>query len=355
MAILVTLLAILGPIDDPPTAGRRLAVRGATLVVDAPEAGAFPIGRLGPGDRVTARGTESGGWLAIDPPAGAFCWVDEAAVEPDEGGATAAVAVDRTALRSGRDGVLFPGPPRSTLRRGDSVRLVDRPPLELEQGTEGRRRWLAVEPPPGSFAYVAATALEPEPGLPELGGAFDVPGDRADPALRPLDDAHRDQLRRPIEEWRLDGVATGYDDLLDLDPGAQGRDPLRARIDRVGRHAALADSARRLAESIERSRQIDRAIQEYEAAMASRLATEPSPFTAEGRLQASSKQAGGRPVFALIGDDGQTVAYVQLAPGTRLASVVARRVGVRGRVSYDGNLRNRLIDAREVEPLDDAP
>ncbi|MBV8554966.1 MAG: hypothetical protein JO116_05330, partial [Planctomycetaceae bacterium] len=61
----------------------------------------------------------------------------------------------------------------------------------------------------------------------------------------------------------------------------------------------------------------------------------------------------GQRVFALIGPDGSTVAYLDIPPGLDVRPLVARRVGVRGTIHYNEDLRARLIAVRDLEPLDD--
>jgi hypothetical protein len=63
----------------------------------------------------------------------------------------------------------------------------------------------------------------------------------------------------------------------------------------------------------------------------------------------------GQKVYALIGPDGNTQAYLDIPAGLDVAHLVARRVGVRGRMHYDENLRARLIAVRDLDPLDRGP
>ena len=73
-----------------------------------------------------------------------------------------------------------------------------------------------------------------------------------------------------------------------------------------------------------------------------------------GLIQASSRKVGGQKVFALIGRDGATQAYLDIPPGIDVKGLRTHRVGVRGAVHYDETLRSRVINVREVEALDAA-
>src|SRR5689334_23068541 len=52
-------------------------------VYEAPDESSLVTGRLVQGERVEVRSAEEGGWLAIEPPPGSFCWIAREAL--DEG------------------------------------------------------------------------------------------------------------------------------------------------------------------------------------------------------------------------------------------------------------------------------
>jgi hypothetical protein len=76
------------------------------------------------------------------------------------------------------------------------------------------------------------------------------------------------------------------------------------------------------------------------------------PYNIVGLIQASSRKVGGQKVFALIGRDGSTEAYLDIPPGIDVKGLMTHRVGVRGAVRYDEALRSRVISVRELEALD---
>src|SRR5262245_57719259 len=68
-------------------------------VFDSPTPSAYATGRLQVGDVVIVQDEGPEGWLAIEPPAGSFQWVDEAAIEVRAGG-IGVVRTTRATLRS---------------------------------------------------------------------------------------------------------------------------------------------------------------------------------------------------------------------------------------------------------------
>ena len=64
------------------------------------------------------------------------------------------------------------------------------------------------------------------------------------------------------------------------------------------------------------------------------------------------RQVDGRRVYALIGPEGVPVAYLDIPAGLDARPVLAKRVGVRGSVSYDEHLGSRLIAVRDLEALE---
>ena len=80
------LAGILWALAPSPGGDAAEVVAEALEVLDAPDEAAFPTGRIRRGDRVVIRAEEPGGWLAIEPPAGSFSWIDLEALEDDPDG-----------------------------------------------------------------------------------------------------------------------------------------------------------------------------------------------------------------------------------------------------------------------------
>ncbi len=170
--------------------------------------------------------------------------------------------------------------------------------------------------------------------------------------IAPIDASYRAMLRQPLERWRLGPIRVSYEALLGrmTDPAAQAA--IRARLERVGRHADAAEAARAFQALLERSRRRDREV----AAIRSRLVNDDRrlarPYDAEGLMQPSARKINGQKVFALIGPEGTTQAYLEVPAGLDASPLLSRRVGVRGEIQYSDALRARLITVRDLDPLE---
>ena len=274
-------------------------ISDALEVLDEPDDSAFSSGELPKGTRVSVVPGGKPGWLAIAPPADAFDWVDSSSIKVDGGGRGEVVA-PRATVRTGALGARMPGPPRTPLPKGTSVRLLDWPPLTLGQGAKARS-WRAIAPPGDEVRYVRAEGV------------------------------------------RLNPVATSKA----VDP--QVRTVQHPRVDPGG---DANEAIRKFEEALERSRRLD-----SEVALAKQTLADARTFTergydAKGLLQASSRQVEGQKVHALIGPEGVPIAYLTIPPGIPANRLLARKVGVRGDVHFNESLGTRLITVRDLDPLD---
>ncbi len=318
-------LALTAPAGSPE-AGEAggVVVVDALELLDEPSDSAFDSGPLKRGDRVaiarTAPATLPTGWLAIAPPAGAFDWVDSAAIQARNDG-TAEVVAARARVRSGNPDARMPGPPRPALPRGASVKLLDRPSLTVGEGPK-TRSWKAIEPPAGRIYYVRANAIQLDP---EIAGADLPPASSlppkpsVDPAVEPT------QARRP--GGRPSPTPSGGD-------------------------SSAADAIRRFEDAIRRSRSLDVDAAQARRALADARTGTDRAYDARGLLQASSRKVDGEKVHALIGPEGVPIAYLAIPPGISAHRMLARKVGVRGDVHFNEALGARLITVRDLDPLD---
>ncbi|MFO0951284.1 MAG: hypothetical protein U0835_09050 [Isosphaeraceae bacterium] len=100
------------------------------------------------------------------------------------------------------------------------------------------------------------------------------------------------------------------------------------------------------------SRRRDGVIDSVKKRLAHVEASGRPPFAAEGLLQPSSRQVEGRRVYALIGPEGNAVAYLDVPPGLDARPMLSKRVGARGSTRYEESLRAKLVTVRELEPLE---
>jgi hypothetical protein len=70
------------------------------------------------------------------------------------------------------------------------------------------------------------------------------------------------------------------------------------------------------------------------------------------RLHQPVHKVDGHKVFALIGGEGSTIAYLDIPPGLDPEPFLSRRIGVRGQAHFSEDLGTRLITVRDLESLE---
>jgi hypothetical protein len=336
-------------------------------VFDAPDDAATVPGQLRRGDRVLVRDAERAGWLTIDPPTGSFCWVEQSAIGDADRQSRTRVVAAQALVRSGNPRARMPGTPRCVLPRGAVVRLLDRAPLTLGEGHE-RRTWYAIAPPPGDVRYIRAEGVRLDADVArdqtvsgpvaEIRVSYAPEADQAPlppevaRAIAQAESVHRAILNQPIEQWRLEGVRQRYEALLRGVTDSASGNAIRARLDLIARHEAMAKEARLVETLLQRSRRRDAALALSQRRLADAQSPQARPYDLQGLIQPSSRQVDGRKVFALIGRDGQTQAYLDIPPGIDVKPLLTHRVGVRGTSNYNESLHTLLIRVRDVHPLD---
>ncbi len=290
-------------------------------IYDRPHPTAFLTGNLKQGDQVKVREQVAGGWLAIDPPSSAICWIDGSSLDVgsdpvrsgshfgDPAGSKAAiptrawVATSPAGLRSGHPSARLPGPPCGSVSKGTMVNLVDRPPLRASQGKTSTS-WYAIMPPPGVVQYIRADGTRPEtsprstisqrpaasprdaaaeerlaayeptqdgpasveklrppetqPGARAENSAENLPTDIAS-EIANVEAMHRAILSdQPIDQWRFETVRARYQAILKR-AGANPSvaEAIRDRLARVTRHEQAAEAARTIQTILTRSHRRD--------------------------------------------------------------------------------------------------
>lgn len=368
---MVGLVVILGLVVGAQVSPRAAIVTDATLeVFDAPDPGALPTGSLRRGQKVVVEREDPGGWLAIRPPGGSFSWIEEGAIEADDGeDGQARVIHDDVAVRPGRPGAKLPGPAQMTLEQGTTVVLVDRPKLVLGTGRSART-WVAIEPPAGEFRFVAAEGVElvetspRRPGRPIRNGDDPAPAPApANPAVDPrlrddlqrIESLHRAAVSGPVDQWNLDRVRTGYTNLLDRVNDEDTRQVIRQRIAQVDRQKEIVRTAGGFLTRLRASRSRDDDLSRFRQGLDKVAMSANVRFVAQGLLEPSSVEFEGHRLYALFGRDGKLSAYLDLPPGLVAKPLVGRKVGVLGEARYREALPVRVIEVRDLEALDQAP
>jgi hypothetical protein len=158
---------------------------------------------------------------------------------------------------------------------------------------------------------------------------------------------------QPIEQWRLEAVRAGYEALLKnagAHPAVEA--VLRDRLARVMGHAQAAEAARTIRTILARSRRRDLQVAQIQQRLAAADRSRSRAYRAIGVIQPSSRMVEGRKLFALIGSNGSTLAYLDIPPGLDLNPLQSRRVGVRGTTHYNQDLGTRLISVRDIEAIE---
>ncbi|MGC8642126.1 MAG: hypothetical protein ACP5XB_19865, partial [Isosphaeraceae bacterium] len=274
-------------------------------VFDQPDDRGFIIGRLGKGDHLRVRidrpaGT---GWLAITPLPTSILWIEESSLDlEDEPAAEPGKETSRTAqvqsriarawvkeeiaiVRSGHPLARLPGPRKVVLPRGTLVQLIDRPPLELHQGTN-KIRLLAIVPPPDQSFFVHADGIRwplptaRVPAVAEVRATYEEPISSRSQAAPPgknrpsaragwppalsAELARVDGMFRlivasqPVAQWRFETVRAGYQNLLrQAGDRADVENALRTRLAQVTQHERAARAARTIESILARSHRRD--------------------------------------------------------------------------------------------------
>jgi hypothetical protein len=356
------------------------------VVHDQPNEASYINNALSRGDRVQIRGIVEGGWLAIDPPSTTLCWIEQSAI--DRGivlsgprgrvsGPTlsrtssperAWVTAPRAVVRSGHPSARLPGPPRGYLHQGTMVRLIDRPPLKIGRG-QSATVWYAIMPASSEIRYIRANGTRaiasPRPQAAEIQAAYaparDAPSAPGQPLPAPLktEIENLESMQRaivsdqPIEQWRFEAVRAGYQALLKR----AGADPvveetIRIRLARLTQYEQAARAARTIQEVLAQSHRRDREVAQVERKLAAAARPRARPYNVVGFVQPSARKVDGRKLYALIGADGSTLAYLDVPPGIDVDPLFSRRIGVRGEAHYDEDLGTRLITVRDLESIE---
>ncbi|MFO0958639.1 MAG: hypothetical protein U0800_14615 [Isosphaeraceae bacterium] len=352
--VLVMFLAWAGwPPDDLDRPG--LVIEDGAEVLDAPDPGALPTGKLHRGERITVRHRDIAGWLAIVPPPGSLSWVEDRGLR-DLGDGRCRVEADQAIVRSGRLGARLPGTVQATLPLGSIVRKVEKPPLVLGEG-ESRRTWLAIEPVENECRYVLASAVDViEPGSPRSPSTRQDagPGGSRD-ELAQVEARHRVAVSGPVDQWRLGPIRRAYEELQDRLEDPKARDRVADRLSQVALQIEVARAAAEFQARLRASRARDEDLARLRREVYGPGGAEGRAHAAEGWLQASSETYEGRRLLALIGRDGVLSALLRLPPTMSTAGLSGNRVGVVGEIRYLEALPVRLIEVRDIDLLGKAP
>jgi hypothetical protein len=248
------------------------------------------------------------------------------------------------------------------------VRLIDRPPLEIGRG-QSTTVWYAIMPASGEVRYIRADGTRAvaagKPQVSEIQAGYvpapDAPAapGKSLPAQLMTEIENLESMQRaivsdqPIEQWRFEAVRAGYQALLKR----AGSDPLveetiRVRLARATQYEQAARAARTIQEILAQSHRRDREVAKLERKLAAAGRPGARPYNIVGFVQPSARKVEGRKLYALIGEDGSTLAYLEVPPGIDVDPLFSHRIGVRGEARFDEDLGTRLITVRDLESIE---
>jgi hypothetical protein len=321
----------------------------------------YPTDKLRKGDSVEVYRHDPGGWLAIRPPRGSFCWVSSRHLDLLEEG-LAAVNSDRVVARVGS---AF-----SDVRDVIQVRLDRDEKVELLEPPNGESPWCKIAPPSGEFRWVFAKFLDRD--LPSdlaaderEAGTAARDGDRV--RLTGGDDEADDELSGDVERLReLEHIDLDLTDVIAKDISQWEFSGLQERAEAAvaaaqgslerGRARVLLDKLTRFDDIKKRHDALPSALPAAPPiAPAARAGWTPSDdprFDGVGRLSPVVSQSTGGPQYALMDDKGAVLSFVTPAPGVNLRPYVDRQIGVNGQRGYLTDLRRQHISVQRITLLD---
>jgi SH3-like domain-containing protein len=354
----------------------------------------YPTEKLTKGEAVEIYRHDPGGWYAIRPPEGSFCWVPAEALKP-HGDRLATVIKDKTPCYVGSKFGNNKDVSQVRLDKGEEVEIVDM--KQIGDGPEAQS-WCHIAPPSGEFRWVFGKFVDRDPpaGLSNKGDerrtkrdVFDerdrsVPkrsrdtddhtaqssattktvaaqtstGDRSvDPAA---DEASGDPFQAEVSSidfelskmvsddpatWEFTGLRRRAEPMLGRAQTALERGKVRLLLNRIARmedvkrrHDLLGQPGNAGA---------------IAAARPSVLPVEtPGRYDGIGKLTPVVSQRPNAPQYALVDESNQIVSFISAAPGMNLQPYVGKDVGVSGQRGFMPELKKPHVTAQRINLID---
>jgi uncharacterized protein YgiM (DUF1202 family) len=301
----------------------------------------LPTLKLRRGDRVKVvqESTQQPGWIAIEPPAGSFSWINSKSVLRQTTTQIAAVIGDApVAVRPGSSlSAKAPAVETVKVKPGTLVIVLDKEMVD-DTGT-----WLPIQPAPKEVRYIPADAVKPAPTVAAappgtLPGAltFKALIDQGDQALaaRQIDQAkalyQQAALRAGNDQERL----FAGNRLASLGVSVAGHPQWTGGV--PGTPAARSTGPTPAAP----------------APLSGALTSAPQ-WSEWGQLRQTAIQKDGQPMFVLENKKGKGVLYVVTAPGFSLRDYLNRTICLYGIINYqtDAYVRQPYMTATHVATL----
>jgi hypothetical protein len=338
----------------------------------------YPTNLLHKGDRVRVLKEEAGGWLAIEPPAGSFSWINKRFLQP-LGKDTWLVSVVDDAMVDVLYGSQIrkekPSVRSVTLKRGALVHSIGQA-LASDDGM-----WLPIQPPPGEMRYIQAEAVRrddlaaasssgntltgasPASQQWNQGGSVAVPpvsysGEppSASGAARPGQErwlaAQRAEREGRIQEaielyTRLGQDSANTDHSLSTDCFNRAAYLRQQAASMVARTYAARPTT-----TDNRLRPVAAGAGAYAAAGYAPqnccIPCKNEAWVRIGKLRHSGRSLNYKPTYVLETSQGQLITYVTAQPGVNLEEEVDHFVELGGSMYWWGEIRNNYMVASRV-------
>jgi uncharacterized protein YgiM (DUF1202 family) len=370
---------------------------GDVYIRSGPGKNYYPTEKLGKGEAVEIYRHDPGGWYAIRPPQGSFCWVQADAVKP-HGDRLATVVKDKTLCYVGTKFSNAKDVNQVRLDKGEEVEILDM--KQLGEGPEAQS-WCQIAPPSGEFRWVFGKFVEREPptgvshkdeerrskrdefddrdrSVPMRnrdtedhtaqqsawttktaaaktsgaernsssdGPAPEVAGDPFQAELSTIDFELSKMVSDDPASWELTGLRRRAEPMIGRADTALERGKVRLLLNRIAR---MEDVKRR-----NELLGLPGNAGAIAAARPSVLPVEtPGRYDGIGKLTPVVSQRPNAPQYALVDESNQIVSFISAAPGMNLQPYVGKDVGISGQRGFMPELKKPHVTAQRVNLID---
>jgi SH3-like domain-containing protein len=366
----------------------------------------YPTEKLGKGEAVEIYRHDPGGWYAIRPPEGSFCWVPADTLKP-HGDRMATVVKDKSPCYVGTKFSSARDVSQVRLDKGEEVEILDI--KQLGDGPDAQS-WCEIAPPSGEFRWVFGKFVDRDAPT----GVTHKDDDRRSSKHDEFDDRDRSNPPRRSRDaddhtaqqssWTIKTAAASSSGAAKnegprseergaSDPGpAPSSDPFQAELSSIDYELSKmisddpvnweftglrrraepllgrADTAlergkvRLLLNRIARMEDVKRRNELLgQPGNASAIAAErpsvlpvatPNRYDGIGKLTPVVSQRPNAPQYALIDESNQIVSFISAAPGMNLQPYVGKEVGVSGQRGFMPELKKPHVTAQRVNLID---
>ncbi len=327
----------------------------------------YPTDKLKAGDEVEVYRHDPGGWLAIRPVPGSFCWVAGRFLQLGTKN-IATVTEEHVAARVGSRFSDIRDVIQVRLHRGETVEVLDGRHDGPASGTAANT-WYKIAPPAGEFRWISGRFVDtafPHDGLRKTRGGDSIAAAERPGQPRPLSGAQFESEANQIEldlstlvveeptVWQFGELRARSQRLLDQADSAVERGRARLLLGKIARFEDMKqryDHVNALHDEIERSdRQLAR-VSPRPNGVSPQFDTE-GRYDGVGTLTRVSSPRTGAPQYALLDEYGRVRYYVTPGPGMNLRYYLGRQVGINGTRGYMPEQQTNHLMAQHINLID---